>query len=326
MPMATQSPEYLSTAQLAAFHREGFLVVDPFFSDADLQPVIDEVSMEVDIRARAMVADGKLSRAYEEEGFESRMAKICAETRVIQRSITNGQLSGPAFFHLITHPRLLDLAEQVCGPELIASSAYRLRVKTPKDTVTEVPWHQDAGYFHAACDAGLVLTVWIALVVASNDNGCLWVLPRSHSAGKVWNHEWRQAHTALEIPEEELSKKGAVCCPIRKGGLLLMTNFTPHASFRNSTEGVRWSMDLRYQGAALPTNAPIDRLQGEDVQMESDGQPLACYAPEADMLVRSQLRPDQVLRSAEDFNRLRTRHAKRRPPNRFGVIPEMGKT
>ncbi|MCW8131892.1 MAG: phytanoyl-CoA dioxygenase family protein [Planctomycetota bacterium] len=317
-----QTPALLSPEQLAAFHREGFLVVDPFFAASDLQPVIDEVRAEVDARARVLAAEGRLSRTYEEEGFETRMAKICAETRAIQRSITNGQLSGPAFFRLITHPRLLDLAEQVCGPELIASSAYRLRVKTPNDTITEVPWHQDAGYFHAACDAGLVLTVWIALVDATPENGCLWVLPRRHASGKVWNHEWRQAHTALEIPEGELSKHGAVCCPVRKGGLLLMTNFTPHASFRNATEGVRWSMDLRYQGAALPTNAPIGRLEGEDTRVEADGQPLACYAPEADFLVRSRLRPEQVLRSAQAFERLRTRHAKRRPPNRFGVIPE----
>jgi hypothetical protein len=38
-------------------------------------------------------------------------------------------------------------------------------------------------------------------------------------------------------------------------GELLLGNRTPHASFDSKTNRVRWSMDLRYQSAALPTNA-----------------------------------------------------------------------
>ena len=54
-----------------------------------------------------------------------------------------------------------------------------------------------------------------------------------------------------------------MAAPVPKGGVLLLTNRTPHASFENKTDIVRWSMDLRYQSAALPTNAQITRLPGE---------------------------------------------------------------
>ena len=50
-----------------------------------------------------------------------------------------------------------------------------------------------------------------------------------------------------------------------KRAALLMTNRTPHGSYENTTDVVRWSMDLRYQSAALPTNASITRLDGESV-------------------------------------------------------------
>ena len=50
-----------------------------------------------------------------------------------------------------------------------------------------------------------------------------------------------------------------------KGGALLLTNLTPHGSFENNTDSERWSMDLRYQNAAIPTNAQISRLPGEAV-------------------------------------------------------------
>ncbi|MCW3061676.1 MAG: Protein involved in biosynthesis of mitomycin antibiotics/polyketide fumonisin, partial [Capsulimonas sp.] len=88
----------LSPEQIAQFHREGYLMVEDVFTDADLQPVIDEVSEEIDVRAREMVAAGELSRTYEEEDFEHRLAKISAETDKVALSIWNGQLSGPAFF------------------------------------------------------------------------------------------------------------------------------------------------------------------------------------------------------------------------------------
>ena len=60
-------------------------------------------------------------------------------------AIWDGQLSGPAFFNLICHPKLLDIAEQLCGPELIGSSVYRLRPKVPDHKRSPVPWHQDSG-------------------------------------------------------------------------------------------------------------------------------------------------------------------------------------
>src|SRR5580704_1611766 len=178
----------LSKEQVDRFHREGYLMVEDVFTKADLQPVIDEVSEEIDRRARELVTFGDLSRTFEQYDFEHRLAKISAETDKVALSIWNGQLSGPAFFGLITNPSLLDVAEQICGEELIASSVYRLRPKIPGHRNSAVPWHQDSGYFEPYCDTALVLTVWLPLVDADAANGCMWVLPKSH-LGEVVFHQ-----------------------------------------------------------------------------------------------------------------------------------------
>jgi phytanoyl-CoA hydroxylase len=68
-------------------------------------------------------------------------------------------------------------------------------------------------------------------------------------------------------------------------------------------------MDLRYQSAALPTNAKITRLPGEAKRVGAAGVPLACNPPEPDFLVRSRTRPDEVLKTAEEFVALRKNHA-----------------
>ncbi|MCW3059439.1 MAG: phytanoyl-CoA dioxygenase family protein, partial [Capsulimonas sp.] len=216
------------------------------------------------------------------------------------------------------NPSLLDVAEQICGEELIASSVYRLRPKIPGHRNSAVPWHQDSGYFEPYCDTALVLTVWLPLVNADATNGCMWVLPRTH-LGEVVPHIQANGKPYLEIPDTHLPEGEPLCVPVKKGGVLLMTNKTAHASFENSTDRVRWSMDLRYQSAALPTNANITRLPGESVPSPEAGVPIACYPPEADFLVRSKARPEEILTAAAEFHRLRNEHLAQPMTNRFSA-------
>lgn len=306
----------LTEEQVAFFNREGYLIVEDVLTDADLQPVIEEIGDEVHRRALALVESGELSRSFAEEGFSRCLACISAETDTVARAIWNGNLAGPAFFHLISHPKLLDIAEQFCGSELIASSVYRLRPKIPHYGYGAVPWHQDSGYFEPYCDNALVLTMWVPLVDANVENGCLWVLPGVHH-GEVLRHQ-QHPIAYLEIPEQELPlDRKPVCCPVKKGGILLLANKTPHVSYENNTEDVRWSMDLRYQSASLPTNAVITRLPEETIGVPEKGIPVACYPPEADFLVRSATRPEEVVRDPAVFKQLRETHVYRPVTNRW---------
>lgn len=238
------------------------------------------------------------------------------------KSIWNGNLCGPAFFELIRNPKLLDIAASFCGPELIASSVYRLRPKIPNHAYGAVPWHQDSGYMEAYCDKALVLTVWLPLVDATKENGCLWVIPGVHKKGQVARHARREGKPYLVIPDADLPAPQPVCVPVKKYGALFLHNLTPHASFDNATELVRWSMDLRYQSAALPTNAKISRLPGEDLSTPDERVPISCYPPEADFLVRSQARTHEVVSSAEVFKHLREEHQGRPVSSRWELVRE----
>jgi hypothetical protein len=296
----------LEPHQIDAFHREGYLVVEQLFTEADLQPVIDEITAEIDGRARELVASGDLRHAYAEEGFETRLTRITAESEKLYWGICSGQLAGPGLFGLLTHPGLLDLVECLVGPEIIASSAYRLRPKIPGFQHGIVPWHQDSGYFEPYCDRGLILTVWIPLVDATPERGCLQVLPRVHR-GEVARHRHRPELHYLEITAEDLPMGEADTVPVPKGGALLLTNRTPHCSIPNTTDVIRWSLDFRYQGAALPTNAPAADGQPLSTPAEEDA-PVACYPPEADFLVRSRARPRDRVTEWHRFHEIRRSH------------------
>jgi hypothetical protein len=71
-----------------------------------------------------------------------------------------------------------------------------------------------------------------------------------------------------------------------------MTNLTPHCSTPNHSDIVRWSVDLRYQGAGAPNNAGLWPLS-EHEEQPTDLQ-MACYPPEADFVVQSREYPERV--------------------------------
>ncbi len=166
------------------------------------------------------------------------------------------------------------------------------------------------------------------LVDSNEENGCMWVIPGTHRLPIV-PHKLACGGKYLGIDDNDLPVGEWVCCPVRKGGALLMTNRTVHGSFLNKTEGVRWSVDLRYQSASLPTNAPITRLPGEAEPSAELGVPAACYPPDRDFLVRSRQRPDEITRTHEQFSELRSNKTRQPVSNRFGVTwaaPKVAKT
>lgn len=308
----------LNTYQIEFLKEKGYLVIEDVMDHSYLDAVIADLEKEIDKRAKELYKAGELSSLYNDFPFSTRLAKISQETPKLAISIWNGILHSPGIFKLITADPLLDVMEDLLGEEIIASSVYRLRPKIPNFGYGEVPWHQDSAYFEPFCDDLLILTSWIPLVDANEDNGCMWVIPRSHKKPVV-EHKSHVTGKYLEIKDAFLPKDNWVCCPVKKGGMLLLTNKVMHGSFKNETEGVRWSMDLRYQSTSAPTNADITRLEGEIDQSIIADSPAACFPPEADFLVRSQKRANQIIDSYNSFKELRKNFKGETVTNRFNV-------
>ncbi len=313
VPMHEMASFSLTQDQIQAFNRDGVVIVPDVLSEDDLRPALDDIDEMIDRLATKLVASGQLSRDYREQDFEHRLACISRETDQVARAIWNGAMHSPGIFGILTNPRLLEVARTFCGEEIVASSVYRLRPKIPHYEYGAVPWHQDAGYTEPFCDKAMILTVWVPLVDATEERGCMWALPGVHHNPTVLTHVARQGKSYLQILDPDLpAGVQPVCLEVKKGGIVLLHNRTPHVSYENRSDIVRWSMDLRYQSAALPTNARFTRLPQEmdplkNLGLEGDV-PVACYPPEADFLVASAARPHEVIRTPQAFARLREAH------------------
>jgi len=96
--------------------------------------------------------------------------------------------------------------------------------------------------------------------------GCMQVLRQGH-LGEVVPHGHGENHY-LKIADEDLPRGEIVTVPVKRSGVLLMTNHTPHCSTPSTSDIIRWFMDLCYRSASLPTNAPITQLLESEAQHE----------------------------------------------------------
>lgn len=251
----------LTDAQVRAFREEGVLVAEGVVAEADLAPVIAEYEAWIEARARRLQAEGKIEDLAEGADFSHRFARLYAQSGEIAQGMDIMQMRGPATFAFLRNPNLLDAVECLVGPEITCSPIQHIRAKPPAAATGEgtsfynVPWHQDIGVTWEEADASEIVTCWVALVDATEENGCMQVLPG------VWKHGYLP-HSAGEGGAQirpEVLPPGATprAVPVRKGGAVFMHRCTPHRSTPNYTEGVRWSLDLRFQPTGTPTGRPF---------------------------------------------------------------------
>ena len=319
----------LTQSEIKQFEEDGYVVKRQVFAERDLAPLREAMNEIVANEAERLQREDKLAETFPDEPFERRLACIMEASSEagweIYRAITGksgGGYSGEAIFKMIVHPPLLSCIESIVGPEIVASSVYRIRPKMPGFEQTEVPWHQDSGYFMAHCDSQMIVTCWVPLVDATLENGCLWVQPKTHKNGII-RHHTRPGKGYLVIADDDLPEVEAIPVEMKAGDVLFMTNITPHCSKENSSDEVRWSFDLRYQSMDAPNN--IGELP-EEFDPNRAPVEMACHPPEADFVVRSPSHPEREVRTPEEFHELRERYERasniRYPSRGWTPLPE----
>ena len=258
----------LTAEQVAFFHREGYVHVPNALAAADLDPVQAELEEIVDRNARRLLQEGKIDRDYAELPFAQRLVPLAkADPSAIADINIPGNL-GQGIFDFLHNDNLLDLVESLIGPEIYASSCQHIRAKLPAtddyaghlsdfEWARSTAWHQDLGVLLPEADDTLIVTTWIPLVDADEENGTLMVYPRCHN-------EPIRPHIRPPEPEggsftvdpAELPDWDPVTIPIQRGSLLAIHCRTPHGSQPNHSDSIRWSMDLRWNDARMPNGRP----------------------------------------------------------------------
>jgi phytanoyl-CoA hydroxylase len=280
----------LTAEQLNRFDDEGYLVVEDIIDpEKYLEPMVRDYQVVLDNIMQDLYIRGEISSTYADLEFGQRLTRLYIESGrdwanhfdfslPLRREIRPDEpcFFEPSVFNVLRNPDLLDAIESLIGPEIYSNPVQHVRLKPPESAVPKelqsgrglvvaTPWHQDASVVADEADNTTMITVWIPIVDATEENGCLQVVPNNHRQGLI--EHCATGATAPTDGRKTLAKgtylstnmfdaDRARPVPMKRGSAILMSRYTPHGSLSNNSGSVRWSMDLRYTPTGMPTGRP----------------------------------------------------------------------
>lgn len=246
-----------NSAQLKKFHKDGFLILENFFSTEDLKPVETWISSLVDDLASSLCQRGLIQDLYENASFETRLIKIEQEYPDASILIHQQGGFGHELLNLWTSEKLNNFVKTFFTTQPALHPVWNIRAKTPENDLATVPWHQDAAYLSGESDNVFQLSAWIPLVDVSRHHGPLCFVSGYSPDAPIHIHELENKSGNpkswyLKIPPHTLPKGNLKRCIVPKGSLILFHQKIPHCCEENFSDQVRWSLDLRWQSGELP--------------------------------------------------------------------------
>ena len=281
----------LSPEQIGHFNTKGYLVVEDLVDRDTLSAIRTEYAARVDDLYREWFSQGLVNEAPEKLEFWEKLDQGYLNDLDVHQplniSLPHGDVkhdspmhSGPAIFNLVRHPGLLDVVEDLIGPEITANPIQHVRIKPPERAVRKdelrahviaTDWHQDKGVTLAEADDTTMVTVWLAVTDATIENGCLQVASSGPEEGLL-PHCCRKQ---VAIVDQDTLRENAVPTPVKAGGAVIFHPLTPHSSLANTSDDYRWSFDLRFNITGQPTGRSqfpeyVVRSQNEPSQVLGD--------------------------------------------------------
>ncbi len=161
---ATRGHGNLSDDELAAYHRDGFLVPRYRLPAADLARL--QALTERIVADNPQLADTPMACPH------------------VPGSGIQGLKSSAAWRPLSLHPDILDIVERIIGPDIVLWGS-NLFYKRPLEGPA-TPWHRDAAYWPIRPLA--TTSVWIAISDSVKENGCLRFIAGTHAAREAGEH------------------------------------------------------------------------------------------------------------------------------------------
>ena len=264
------------TTLLDRFNEQGYAIIRGLLDlEHDIQPVFDEYAVVLDALLDRLQREGKVSSTYARHPLQEGEAYYNHFQIRLPYEVIGDETpmhAGPAIFNLLRSPRLLDGIEAFIGPETSCNPVNVIRLKPAQRLlsadsdhagISRVPWHQDLVNYPIEAAGTDLLTVWVPLTDATEEMGCLQVVPGSHKGGLETHCPPDTDDPIVRkaagggIPEALVGPREGVPLPMRAGDVLFMHRLTKHASLSNVSDNFRWSFDLRYHPTHQFSGQPL---------------------------------------------------------------------
>jgi hypothetical protein len=180
-------------------------------------------------------------------------ARLGGRPRTVE--VRQMHLHFPWAYTLATHPRILDAAEDLLGPDILVWATELFNKGAGTGTIA-VGWHRDRPYL--GLQGGATVTAWVALSDSTPSNGCLRAVPDQDRALTR-----NRTHKELAPPESAV-----IDVVLRAGELSLHDADVLHGSGPNLSGQARVGFVIRFvTPEARPAHGqpPVLLARGRDL-------------------------------------------------------------
>src|SRR6266404_8434576 len=234
--MTTTAQRYLTDAQIAGYHRDGYLAV-PRLIDADRVEALRRLTDAFVERSRGV---SRSDAVFDLDPRHTAAAPVL-------RRIKNPADHDPLYAWVALESPILDVVSELIGPSL---RFHHSKLNLKGSLIgAPVEVHQDAAFYPHSNDD--VLAVGLLLDDATADNGAMAVLPGSHR-GPIYAHFDTQGRFVGGMRTEDiarLDRRGAVLLDLPAGSIHIHHYRLIHWSAPNTSPGERRLLINSYAAA-----------------------------------------------------------------------------
>lgn len=232
------SVDQVTEETFKTYYELGYVAIDNVFSEDEIaaaqQEITDVISGKiVGPRVQFFRNRGELTDGIDQLTPEEKERQVRKLHKFVEFC--------PGLHHLCYHPKVLSLLERILGEPARLCEDQGLLKPASKDAGIEKPWHQDMAYNNFAFTQ-MVVGVWVALDEALPENGCMHVIPGSHSNGPVPHYvvrDWQLCDAAIQVARDEV-------VALKPGGILVFTGLLHHGTPPNISDKRRRALQFHY--------------------------------------------------------------------------------
>lgn len=249
----------LTAAERAAYENDGFFVREAILGGRELtalREAAERVHRQLSARAAQnadkaeetlQVLDGK--RYQRLRGSTVKWEWAAGSDQI--RSMEPVHHSDAILDAILDDVRLWRPAAELLGVSRLSLFTDKLNFKRPAGS--PFPWHQDTPYWAFDCDhVDQLRSVQLYLDAATEENGCLWVMPGSQRAGVRPGYSDRGVLARLYTRLEGLERFERVPIIAPAGSAIFFDGNLVHGSQSNRSERSRRALVITYQPPGRP--------------------------------------------------------------------------
>ena len=223
----------LPAAALDSYHAQGFFIVDSFAPPEVGQEMLDDV---VDVVRHADATGHTPAGMFIAPETQGNLSGTRPEDTISKVFTLHDR---PVFSSFLRDKRIAGVLGDHIGPDV---DCFLSQFIFKNSGAWGQPWHQDSFYFPFDPPRPIV-GLWLSATEATLENGCLHILPGSHTE-PVHDHITDRRPNAnqgyVEIVDHDMSDRQAV--PMQPGDLLVFDSHLMHCSTDNVSAGIRAAM------------------------------------------------------------------------------------